>query len=181
MNKRTKQTEYLAGMTGRNVLCWQLVTINTRESSGERRRVFVIGRLYAKIRERGNEPSEVRAGLGIWQIIHIWYFSPFLSSRICGENINIVNAMQPGRPVKRYFHFAIVPDVMWDDWHLKCIILQDRNLHDDTVTQSQPDAAIGLGYLLHSHWSRANDTSSGHPKFLAYYRSFLCMEAILMP
>ena len=36
--------------------------------------------------------------------------------------------------------FTIVPDVMLDDWHLKCIILQDRNLHDDTVTQCQADA-----------------------------------------
>ena len=50
---------------------------------------------------------------------------------------NIVNAMQlasqPASPVERYFlHCGW--DVMLDDWHLKCIILQDRNLHDDTVT-----------------------------------------------
>ena len=33
---------------------------------------------------------------------------------------------------------------MLDDWHLKCIILQDRNLHDDTVTHCQADAGLGL-------------------------------------
>ena len=71
--KRTKQTEYLAGDDGQK--CFMLTTINYQPPStnnsraewsgewGEERRVFVIRRLYAKIRGRGNEPSQWRAGV----------------------------------------------------------------------------------------------------------------------
>ena len=45
--------------------------------------------------------------------------------------------MQCSQPVQSKDIFTIVPDVMLDDWHLKCIILQDRNLHDDTLAQSR--------------------------------------------
>ena len=46
--------------------------------------------------------------------------------------------------------FTIVPDVMLDDWQLKYLILQDRNLHDDTVTHCQADAGIGRGRAVFS-------------------------------
>ena len=45
--------------------------------------------------------------------------------------------MQCSRLAQSKEIFTIVPHVMLDDWHLKCVILQDRNLHDDTVTQGQ--------------------------------------------
>ena len=52
--------------------------------------------------------------------------------------------MQCSRLAQSKEIFTIVPHVMLDDWHLKCIILQDRNLHDDTVTHCQADAGLGL-------------------------------------
>lgn len=144
MNKRTKQTEYLARMTARNVLCWQLSTINhllqttadlSGVESGERRGESLSADVFMR-RSEGEGTSPVSGGQAWYLTNYIWYLT-----RICGENTNILNAMQPAQWKDI---FTIVPDVMLDDWQLKCLILQDRNLHDDTVTQCQADAGISV-------------------------------------
>ena len=108
---------------------------NTRVQSGELSRVFVIRCLYAKIRGRGNEPSQGRGRRGIWQII--FDISRLTAVVLWGKyKYCECNAASQSRAQSKDI-FTIVPDVMLDDWHLKCIILQDRNLHDDTLAQSR--------------------------------------------
>ena len=87
--------------------------------------------------QRARERAQsVEGRRGIWQII-------FDISRGFVGKIQIF-WMQCSQLAQWKDIFTIVPDVMLDDWQLKCLILQDRNLHDDTVTQCQADAGISV-------------------------------------
>ena len=87
--------------------------------------------------QRARERAQsVEGRRGIWQII-------FDISRGFVGKIQIF-WMQCSQLAQWKDIFTIVPDVMLDDWQLKCLILQDRNLNDDTVTQCQADAGISV-------------------------------------
>ena len=123
-------------------------TNNSRvEWRGERRGESLSSNVFMRRSEgEGTRRVSCEAGLVFDKLYLISHVSLWGKYKHCE-----CNAVSP-RPTQSKDIFTIVPDVMLDDWHLKCIILQDRNLHDDTVTHCQPDAGWPVLCAPSQHW-----------------------------